>query len=95
MNTYKEVKEIAKCNAKVAHLAEKLEKIVDTDGLEWETARFVSLSKEEIEDFEQSNGVTDDYYVNQWTGYCEDDFHGYVYFKTDVPGQFVQVHFDM
>lgn len=95
MNIYKEIKEIAKCCAKIARLAEKLKDNLDTDGLEWETACFVSLSKEEIEHFEQSNGVTDDYYVDQWTGYCGDDFYGWVYFKTDVPGQYVQVHFEM
>lgn len=44
---------------------------------------------------EDAFGVTDEYYVDQWAGYAEDDYHGELYFKTNVPGQYVRVHFDM
>lgn len=95
METFKEVKEIAKCVSKIGFLAKKLDALMDTDGIEWYTAQFVSLDKEDIEHFKNTNGVTEEYFVDQWTGYCEDDFHGELYFKTDVPGQYVRVHFDM
>lgn len=95
MNIYKEAKEIAKCNAKIRHLAEKLSDKIDTEGLEWETAQFVSFSKEDEEHYRKRGNETKDYFVDQTTGYCEDNFYGYVYFKTDVPGQYVRVHFDM
>lgn len=95
MKTFKEVKEIAKCVSKIGMLVDKLEDYIDTDGINWYTATFVLLDKEDIENFKNSNGVTEDYFVNQWTGYCGDDYCGELYFKTDVSGQYVQVHFDM
>lgn len=43
-----------------------------------------------------NSGLVDDlYYTWQKAGYCEDDFYGTLYFKTDVPGQFVAVPFQM
>lgn len=95
METFKEVKEIAKCVSKIGTLVKRLEAHMDIDGIEWYTAQFVSLDKEDIELFKNTNGVTEEYFVDQWTGYCGDDFHGEMYFKTDVPGQYVRVHFDM
>lgn len=94
MEIYKEIKEIAKAMAKVKHLAEKISEKIDTEGFDWASAEFVSLDKEDIKHF-GFEGTTEDYYVDQWTGYCEDDYHGYLYFKTDVPGQFVRVYFKM
>ena len=94
MEIYKEIKEIAKAMAKVKHLAEKISEKIDTEGFDWASAEFVSLDKEDIKHF-GFEGTTDEYFVDQWTGYCEDDYHGYLYFKTDVPGQFVRVYFAM
>lgn len=94
MEIYKEIKEIAKAMAKVKHLAEKISEKIDTEGFDWASAEFVSLDKEDIKHF-GFEGTTEDYYVDQWTGYCEDDYHGYLYFKTDVPGQYVRVYFQM
>ena len=94
MEIYKEIKEIAKAMAKVKHLAEKISEKIDTEGFDWASAEFVSLDKEDIKHF-GFEGTTDEYFVDQWTGYCEDDYHGYLYFKTDVPGQFVRVYFEM
>lgn len=95
MNTFKEVKEIAKCVSKIGTLVDRLKDYIDTDGINWYTAVFVSLDKDDIEHFENSNGVTEEYFVNQWTGYSADDYYGELYFKTDVPGQYVRVHFHM
>jgi len=61
----------------------------------WREQLIPTYGKEDIDHFKNTNGVTEEYFVDQWTGYCEDDFHGELYFKTDVPGQYVRVHFDM
>ena len=34
------------------------------------------------------------YFVNQWTGYCEDDYHGTMYVSVDDEGTFVAVDYD-
>lgn len=34
-----------------------------------------------------------EYYCEQYSGYSEDDFHGNLYFKTELPGAFVKVPF--
>ena len=94
MKLYKEVKEIAKCVAKMRGFIKKLgDSGLDIEGIEWETARLVSLDKDNIRYLKDKWGETEDYYVEQWAGYCEDSFSGTVYFKTDVPGQYVAVDF--
>ena len=93
MNIFKEVKEIAKKNAQIKFLIDKLSNETDTEDIDWTTASFVSLSKEEIKRFKHSNSETEDYFVYQRAGYDEDSFYGWLYFKTDVPGQYVRVHF--
>lgn len=34
------------------------------------------------------------YFVNQYTGYCGDDFHGTMYVKVDDENTFVAIHYD-
>lgn len=60
------------------------------DGIEWNTALFVSMKDE---DLKRLDLVDDDYYSDHHKGYWEDDFYGFLYFKTDVPGQYVRIHF--
>lgn len=94
MQVYKEVKEIAKCNEKRNHLASQLsDHGFENDDIDWNTAQFVSLSKESIAHFKDTCCETEDYFVSQSVGYLGDDFYGYLYFKTDVPGQYVKVFF--
>lgn len=95
MNEYKEIKQIAKAMAKIHNLEKQLSDKLDCEGIIWTTAEFVSLDKEDIEHFKNNNGETEEYFVEQRTGYCEDDYHGYLFFKSDVPGQFVRVYFAM
>ena len=33
------------------------------------------------------------YFVEQWSGYCEDDYHGYMYVSIDDKGTFVEVNY--
>lgn len=99
MKIYKEIKKIACKVAQIEHLVKKLaQKDFDIDGVRWFEAQLVSgLSVkgeylcEGDERIAKENG---DYFVNQWTGYCEDDYYGYLYFKTDVPGQYVKVYYE-
>lgn len=66
MMVYKEVKEIAKCIAKIENLTKKLANAgLDLDSIDWVTAEFVSLDNEDIRYFQDTNGVTEQYYVDQ------------------------------
>lgn len=97
MNTYKEIKEIAKCASKIQRLVEKLEEKIDIDidDMDWERTELVSLTKEQIRHFEKTNGVTSDYFVEQHqSGDIEDSWYGWLWFKTDVNGQYVKVPFE-
>lgn len=93
MNIYPEIKKIATSVAKINRLAEQVSQKMDIEGIEWFTAELVHLNHEQIKRLGEC--VDNDYYCNQWQGYIEDSFHGYLYFKTNVPGEFVRVHFDI
>lgn len=102
MTIIPELKKIAGANAKIKQLAEIVGKKIDADGLGLESAYLISgcsvKGKHLYKDGHRLDncGLTDDlYYCDQHTGWCEDDFHGTLYFKTDVPGQYVAVPFDM
>lgn len=97
MNIYKEIKKIASLNAKIKNLVNLLDEKYGEDifeGIDWNSAELVTLSKSEIQDFKRSGNSTDDYFVKQQHGYCEDYFYGSLFFKTDVPGQYVKVFFE-
>ena len=101
MRIFKEVKKIANKMSQIHQLIKKLENNphFDAEGLEWESVEFVSGLQEKKDGLYKNgrriakNGF--DYYCAQTTGFCEDDYYGWVYFKTDVPGQFVKVFFHM
>ena len=105
MNIYPEIKQIVELNEKITQLIEKLSSQLDVDGCDFNDAYFVKNCEEinnHLYDSERnqldndSYGlIDDDYYCCQYTGYCEDDFYGTLYFKTDVPGQFVAVPFSV
>ncbi len=97
MEIYKRIKKIAQKQAQIGILVRQLIDFdnLDVEGIEWNTATFVTLSKADIKIFQNTGGETEDYYVYQSTGYCGDDFYGYLYFKTDVPNQYVRVYFSM
>lgn len=97
-----ELKKIAGANAKIKRLAEIVGQKMDTDGLELENAYLISGCSAKGEHLYQdghrldNSGLVDDlYYCDQHQGYCEDYFYGTLYFKTNVPGQYVAVPFDM
>ena len=102
MTIIKELKKIAGLNEKINHLAKIVQQKLDLDGLDIQGAYLVSGCSEKRNHLYQDGcrldncGLVDDlYYCNQYTGYCGDDFYGTLYFKTDVPGQYVAVPFAM
>lgn len=102
MTIIAELKKIAGLNDKIRRLAEIASEKVEADGLDLQSAYLVSGCKVKGNHLYQDGcrldnyGLTDDlYYCDQYTGYCEDDFYGTLYFKTDVPGQYVAIPFHM
>ena len=103
MPIYKEVKKIACLNAQREYLINRLRASdldeLDLEGMYWEGAELVEgLSGRSDGLYEDGHMVAENcgtYYVAQSHGYCEDDYYGYVYFRTDVPGQFVKVYFNI
>ena len=96
MNRYTEISEIAEYVAKIKELSNKLAESFDTEGIDWFTAELVDLSDDQLKHFKdpKANGETDDYFVEQWRGYCEDDFYGNLFFETDIEGRYVKVFFE-
>lgn len=103
MQIIHEIKKIAAANDKRDHWIKQLELSgFETDDLCLENARLIDGCKEKNGHLFRgnrmldNNGLVDDqYYCFQVQGYCEDDFYGTLYFKTNVPGQFVEVPFHM
>lgn len=102
MKVYPEVKKIAALNHKMQVLCEKLNEKIDCDGLNLTNAYLISGCSEKNghlyqdgKKLDNSGPVDNEYYCKQYTGVCEDDFYGTMYFKTDVPGQFIAVPFWM
>lgn len=97
-----ELKKIAGLNVKFKRLVENVAEKMDIDGLDIASAYLVSRCTVKGENLYKdgrrlnNSGLVDDlYYCDQHAGYCEDDFYGTLYFKTDVPGQYVAVPFAM
>ena len=105
MRIYPELKKIAGANARVKDLVKKLEEVgLDCGDLILQGAYLIDGCKEKNGklfkdgkrlDNHSPAGPDDDYYCCQHTGYCEDCYYGTLYFKTNVPGQFVAVPFEM
>lgn len=97
-----EIKKIAGLNDRIERLTKIISEKMDSDGIDWRSAYFVDGCKERNGHLYSNerrldrDGLVDDlYYCTQYTGYCGDDFYGTLYFKTNVPGQFVAVPFSM
>ena len=102
MNIYPDIKKIASANAKISECIRRLEDKIDCDGLSFAFAHYIDGCTEKCghlyhkgHQLDNCGLVDDDYYCCQHTGYLEDDFYGTIYFKTNVPGQFVAVPFSM
>ena len=101
MKIYPELKKIAGKNDAIKRLSKSLFQKLDLDGLNLECAYFVIGCTERGGHLYKGgkrldkDGLVDDlYYCTQYVGYGEDDYHGTLYFKTNVPGKFVAVPFE-
>lgn len=101
MKIYPELKKIASCCDKIERLSEKLSNKFDADGMNLFGAQLLSGCTEKNGHLYQNGRCLDncglqneEYYCQQHAGYCEDYYYGTLYFKTDVPGQFVSVPFE-
>lgn len=95
-----ELKKIAACNAKRDQIMKKVQNKMTCDDLCLENAYLIAGCKEknghlykEGTQLDNYGAVNDEYYCEQHCGYCEDDYYGNLFFKTNVPGQFVKVPF--
>lgn len=101
MKIHPEAKRIAAVMDKQRRLVEKLGEKIDVEGFNWGASKLISGCSERNGHLYQDgrrldNGYAgEDYYCCQYNGYCEDYYYGTLYFKTDVPGQFVAVPFEM
>lgn len=100
MKIHPEILEIAKLETTVRQLEEQVVDQIDVEGLNWHEADILENCQELNGGLYQdgrrldNSGVVDDtYYCRQYTGHCEDDFYGHLYFKTDIEGRFVTVPF--
>lgn len=95
----KEIKQIAALNAKIQRMEGVVAEKMEVDDLDLRSARLISGCSVKGKHLYQNgvrldnSGLVDElYYCKQCHGY-EDDYYGTLYFKTDVPGQYVAVPF--
>lgn len=99
MEIYPEIKKIAGLIKKIENLVNRVElKVLDIDDLDFFAAQLIDGCSEKNGKLYRNGGKiagdgAGEYYCDQHTGYCEDYFYGTLYFKTNVPGQFVAVPF--
>ena len=99
----KNIKEIAKILAKMDSIIKQIEEeypqFVEMD-VDWITSEFVSVNKKKLETLIPGPSEDPDYYYEEHPVIWHDeedniDFEewtGSIYFKTEVPGQFVKCH---
>lgn len=102
MIIYPEIKKIAGALRKIEKLTAVLAEKTDTEGLDFKGCYLVDGCREVNghlyrDGCRLDNGglVDDTYYCDQHGGDCEDNYYGTLYYKTNVPGQFVAVPFSM
>lgn len=98
MIIYPEIKKIAGALRKIERLSATLAGKIDADGLDFKSCYLVNGCKEvKGHLYKQgyridTGGLLDDAYYSFKN--CEDYYFGALYFKTNVPGQFVAVPFE-
>lgn len=103
MNVYKELERIAEMNCSIKKTAKRFAEKRDIEGLDFSRAFLIEGCKAEGETLYDAAGerlnncglVDDDYFCNQHTGYCEDDYYGTLYFATKEPGKYIGIPFQM
>lgn len=101
MKIIPELKKIACLNSRIDHLADVLSKKIDDEVIDFRSAVLVSGLHVEGQHLYNRHGlcldncglVDDLYYCWQCEDGYEYDYFGTMYFKTDVPGQYVAVQY--
>ena len=100
MKIYPKVKKIARKNRAIRRWGSVLNHKLGCDGLNWELAKFIDGCSiwdghlyQNGTRLDKDGLVDNDYFFTQYSGYCENDYHGMLYFGTNVPGIFVAVPF--
>lgn len=87
------------------NLFKKLEKLLNKSGIEGydlntldikKNCKIIDRNNQKIlvdEDGEEFGEQCDNYFVNQWTGHCCDDYHGYIYLPTDEKGTYIEMYY--
>lgn len=99
MRIFSEIYDIYEHVSKINDLVNALNNTsLDAEGIHFYTASLV-FGLDERDGYLYADGdriaeLSDDYYVNQHVGYLGDDFSGYLYFKTNQPGEFIRFYFE-
>lgn len=99
MRIFSEIHDIYEHVSKINDLVNSLNNTsLDAEGIHFYSASLVvGLDERDGYLYDDDNCIaelSDDYYVNQSVGYCGDDFSGYLYFKTNQPGEFIRFYFE-
>ncbi len=98
---WRQLKKLAMMNVRQMRLIDQINIRMDieTDGFCLDGARLITGCVERNNKLYRDGILLGkdegEYYCRQYQGYSEDSFYGYVYFKTDVPGEFVKIPFDI
>lgn len=96
---WRQLKKLAMMNARQKRLISQINIRMDieTDGFCLDGAQLITGCVERNNKLYRDGILlgTDEgeYYCRQYQDYCVDSFFGNVYFKTDVPGEFVKIPF--
>lgn len=95
MIIYPELERIVEINEERNSLIFKLSTITDIEGLDFDRAELVKLSDKQIKRFIDTNNFVDgEYLVEQHTGFCEDYYYGFMWFKAKEKNMFIKIPFE-
>ncbi len=98
------IKELGELATKINSIRERLNKIYPFDEIDWGVNAVYAdciikdgyLYDSEGELLSNDGGCMDEdvpYFVNQHTGYCEDDYYGTMFIKVDEQNTFVAIRY--
>lgn len=97
MKNYEEVEEIVRLNKKRHELSHAIEERNNLEcmGIEWNTAKFVTLTEKQLADMDcHKVRNCDDIYIREFSGSFSYYSFGELFFKTNTPDVYVRVHFN-
>lgn len=97
MKIYKEVEQIMQRYNEIEELIDKLSKkiydAVSSDlSFDFSNINLVELTDDQIKSYRDD--LNNSFLVEQHTGYCAEDYYGFVYFATKEKNKFIKVYFE-